>query len=530
MRFLLHPDEAEVPTSSPSLTTKHVVGSTSSVVGGGSCIVEVSSLETLSTCNGLVVPMTVACKVRTMTFVVRCDSFSRECAAPLSSSSSAQQLQHQQPSSSETAATTTTTTQASAALMVQKSFARRGSFRSMDDISAAAAAADGMNPPVEHNANSTATDATTTTTTTTTTTAAASPILLVSTHNAVHTLSKIEWLLSHCKWTPMSPNFALHQQQEAAAAAAAAESSGGAPPPTAAAPTAPSAEGAIPAVGVDPTLEDMSFFARPCPPSSRSSSSAAAEKRETPGRTTVILQVFQRRDVMERSSSAAAETGGAKTTTTATATVCAAYPLHMSFIMPRIFDDEVLDFCYAQVQAAMTPCSSWSWSLSSRVFSLDRLHQRLVEQNTLTFQFRDVVGQAVEVLKVYTQDRVQQRLMPCKSSTFQFLVVAFMSLSLILGLQLHPQFRWMSWTKGFFFRTFPRVKKSARAAASPSATYGSSRGAQGGIQILGMVREGVASTGSPGVWGRGRGPPQAVRVLLRLPLRLCACGWVLLRR
>ena len=42
-----------------------------------------------------------------------------------------------------------------------------------------------------------------------------------------------------------------------------------------------------------------------------------------------------------------------------------------------------------------------------KVFSLDRLQQRLVEQNTLTFQFRDVVGQAVEVLKVYTQDRVQ---------------------------------------------------------------------------------------------------------------------------
>ena len=66
-----------------------------------------------------------------------------------------------------------------------------------------------------------------------------------------------------------------------------------------------------------------------------------------------------------------------------------------------------------------------------KVFSLDRLQQRLVEQNTLTFQFRDVLRQAVEVLKVYTQDRVQQRLMPSKSLTFLFLPVEVLN-SLIL--------------------------------------------------------------------------------------------------
>ena len=43
-----------------------------------------------------------------------------------------------------------------------------------------------------------------------------------------------------------------------------------------------------------------------------------------------------------------------------------------------------------------------------------------------------------------------------------------MSLSLILGLQLHPQFRQMSWIKGFF-STFPPMRKNARVAASPSA-------------------------------------------------------------
>ena len=84
----------------------------------------------------------------------------------------------------------------------------------------------------------------------------------------------------------------------------------------------------------------------------------------------------------------------------------------------------------------------------------------------MTFQFRDVVGQAVEVLKENTQDRVQQRLMPSKSSKFQFLVVSFVSLSLILGLQLHPHLRRMSLIKGVL-ALFTRVKKSARVAASP---------------------------------------------------------------
>ena len=83
-----------------------------------------------------------------------------------------------------------------------------------------------------------------------------------------------------------------------------------------------------------------------------------------------------------------------------------------------------------------------------QVFSLGRLQQRWVEQSTLTFQFREVVGHAVEVLKVYTQDRVQQRLMPSKSLTYLFLLVEVLN-SLILGLQLHPHFRRMSWIKGF---------------------------------------------------------------------------------
>ena len=57
--------------------------------------------------------------------------------------------------------------------------------------------------------------------------------------------------------------------------------------------------------------------------------------------------------------------------------------------------------------------------------------------------------------------------MPSKSLTFQFLVLAFMSLSLILVLQLHPQFRRMSWINGFLALSLG--EKSARVTASPSA-------------------------------------------------------------
>ena len=49
--------------------------------------------------------------------------------------------------------------------------------------------------------------------------------------------------------------------------------------------------------------------------------------------------------------------------------------------------------------------------------------------------------------------------MPSESSKFQFLEVAFMSLSLILGLQLHPHCRRMSWTQVFFFWHFSPGKK-----------------------------------------------------------------------
>ena len=57
--------------------------------------------------------------------------------------------------------------------------------------------------------------------------------------------------------------------------------------------------------------------------------------------------------------------------------------------------------------------------------------------------------------------------MPSKSLTFEFPVVAFTFLSLILMLQLHPQFRAMSWIKGFL-ALFLSEKKCA-GWASPSA-------------------------------------------------------------
>ena len=87
-------------------------------------------------------------------------------------------------------------------------------------------------------------------------------------------------------------------------------------------------------------------------------------------------------------------------------------------------------------------------------FSSSRLPSR-----SLTFQFRVVVGvQAAEVFTVFSQNRIQQRRLPSRSFTFQFLVVAFAILSLIPVWQLHPQFRRISWSNGFF-ALFPDLKK-----------------------------------------------------------------------
>ena len=75
----------------------------------------------------------------------------------------------------------------------------------------------------------------------------------------------------------------------------------------------------------------------------------------------------------------------------------------------------------------------------------------------LTIQFCVVVV-IMEVFKVFTQDRVCSALLS-RSFTFQVPVVAFTILSVILFSQLHPQFRVMSWSKGFFFALFTDFKK-----------------------------------------------------------------------
>ena len=54
----------------------------------------------------------------------------------------------------------------------------------------------------------------------------------------------------------------------------------------------------------------------------------------------------------------------------------------------------------------------------------DRVQQRFVEQNTLTFQFLSVVeGWAMEVFTASPRDRAQQRFVKQNTSTFQFLIV-----------------------------------------------------------------------------------------------------------
>ena len=85
-----------------------------------------------------------------------------------------------------------------------------------------------------------------------------------------------------------------------------------------------------------------------------------------------------------------------------------------------------------------------------------------MEQNTLTFQFRDVVGQAVEVLKVYTQDRVHQR------QIVDFPVPAGGGPQLPDPGASASAFPPGELDQGVFLQ-FSSCKKSARVAASPSA-------------------------------------------------------------
>ena len=87
-----------------------------------------------------------------------------------------------------------------------------------------------------------------------------------------------------------------------------------------------------------------------------------------------------------------------------------------------------------------------------------QMAEQLVEVPTLSSlqQFRLVVG---VFFKDFSQNRIQQRLVEQITLIPQFREVAFSTFSLILV--LHPQFRSMSWGKGFL-ALFPDLKKARR--------------------------------------------------------------------
>ena len=132
-------------------------------------------------------------------------------------------------------------------------------------------------------------------------------------------------------------------------------------------------------------------------------------------------------------------------------------------IQLRLVDPNTLTFQFREVEVFL-------------VFAQDRIQQRLVEPNTLTFQFREV-----EVFLVFAQDRIQQRLVDPNTLTFQFREVEVFLVYLRPGQVSTASF---SHSPGDvdeallgFFELFPKIKSAKigpRSGSELSADFSSS--------------------------------------------------------